>query len=79
MVFSLCKILHKKIYAASHCLAETIVKNFETGPLANEGNLLISENTFGPNKYLLYPPNSSSPASPESETVTFSLADFDTK
>ena len=35
--------------------------------------------TFSPQKYLLYPANISSPASPDKATVTFSFAILDTR
>ena len=47
--------------------------------LKENGNFFNIDQTVGPKKYLLYPPNSSSPPSPDKATETSDLASLETK
>ena len=48
--------------------------------LLNEyGNFLKMDQTDGAKKYLLYPPNNSSPPSPDKATETWDFASLETK
>ena len=47
--------------------------------LSEYGNFFNIDHTVGAKKYLLYPPNNSSPPSPDKATETSDFASLDTK